>query len=252
MKLYLKILVLNIAAVILLNYIYCRLNGASFWLSALYLLISVSFCGVSCGIISLVSRKLPKKWFAYDNKRFRIFSFEQELYEKLAIKKWKDKIPELGCLCGFKKNKIYEPRNPEYLHKFLEENCIAEWLHFESILCGVIIFFIVPANFLMTVTIPVFLLNAMLHTLPVVVQRYLRPKLFRIYELTLKNTKQAAVLKNAGSDKYGRLENIKMRQRQNSYVKEPLNVWPPYQTAITGKISTAKTAFLSGYVFKKY
>ena len=38
-----------------------------------------------------------------------------KIYNKLKVKKWKDKIPEIGHFTGFRKNKISDPKNPEYI-----------------------------------------------------------------------------------------------------------------------------------------
>ena len=40
----------------------------------------------------------------------------------LSGKNWKDKVAELGFLGGFRKNKINDPANPDYLTTFLMES----------------------------------------------------------------------------------------------------------------------------------
>ena len=85
------------------------------------------------GIIALLIHWLPKSWFLAERKIFKVYRWERKLYEKLGIKKWKDKVWELGGLGGFRKNKINDPKNPEYLSTFLMESNKGFVVHFISI-----------------------------------------------------------------------------------------------------------------------
>ena len=40
---------------------------------------------------------------------------EQELYKKLKVRRWKDKVWELGGLGGFSKKKLADPSDPKYI-----------------------------------------------------------------------------------------------------------------------------------------
>jgi len=62
----------------------------------------IAIDGLTAGIVRL----LPKKLFNPFAKRFKVFKWEKSFYQKLGIKKWKDLVPELGHLTGFRKNKI--------------------------------------------------------------------------------------------------------------------------------------------------
>jgi len=186
MKLYVKIIGTNILIVLTINMAYCLIANLSLGLAMLYAFLSLAICGGTCGIISILSHLLPKVFFSQKNPCFHVFGFERNLYEKIMIKKWKDKIPELGKLCGFKKDKLYNPNDPIYMKTAIQQNCIAESLHSLSALIGIAIFFVLPSSFVLSVGIPVFVLNSVLHGLPVLIQRYHRPKFVRIYEYTLK------------------------------------------------------------------
>ena len=67
------------------------------------------------GMIALFIHWLPTNWFMPERKIFKVYRWERKFYEKLGIKKWKDHVWELGGLGGFRKNKLYDPTNPEYL-----------------------------------------------------------------------------------------------------------------------------------------
>ncbi len=137
-------------------------------------------------LISILLRVVPKGFFNPDRRIFHVFKFEKILYEKLRIKRWKEKIPELGRLSHFPKDKIYDPRNPEYLRVFLQENCFAEFLHISCIIWGFVSLLFVPEQYLFSAGIPVVVINLMLHLLPIVVQRHLRLRLVNLLHMVEK------------------------------------------------------------------
>lgn len=138
-------------------------------------------------VIAFIIHKLPKKWFNPYNKIYRVWTFERRLYENLGIKKWKDRIPEMGQLCNFKKDKIASINDNNYIYKFLEETCYAEVLHFLSAVLGFAVIFVFPLKYVFNFTLPVAAINCFLQILPIFIQRYTRPKLIKIYERNLKN-----------------------------------------------------------------
>ena len=139
-------------------------------------------------VVAYIIHKLPNKWFNPYKKIFYVFSFERKFYESIGIRKWKDRIPEMGQLCNFKKDKIAEINNNDYLYKFLEETCYAEVLHFWSAILGFLIIFFFPIKLALYITGPVALVNMFLQILPVFIQRYTRPKLIKIYERNIRLT----------------------------------------------------------------
>lgn len=147
-----------------------------------YILISIAICATGISFLSLFVRIIPRSFFSYNLFLFKTYSVEEHFYRLIKIKDWKEKIPEMGSTAGFPKNKVLEPRNNKYLKRFLEENCIAEFIHLFSIIIATAIFAYLPKQFHLTIGIPVFLVNAYFNILPLMVQRYLRPKLIRLYK----------------------------------------------------------------------
>ena len=145
-------------------------------------MVSILICGVSSGVVFIITRILPKSVFNAHRIRYKTFLIERNFYNLIRVRKWKNKIPELGRLSGLKKDKLLEPNNLQYLQKFLQENCIGESLHFFSILSGLLIFLFIPANYFLSVGVVIFLTNTLLHILPIFVQRYIRPKVVKIYD----------------------------------------------------------------------
>lgn len=130
-------------------------------------------------IVALIIHKLPAKWFNHNKKWFKVSKKERKFLEKLNIKKWKDVIPETGELCNFKKDKIYDINNNEYIEKFLTETCYAEVLHFLSGILGFVVCFIEP-EFFYFIALPEAIVNLYFQTLPVLVQRYTRVRLLPV------------------------------------------------------------------------
>ena len=131
---------------------------------------------LAAGLIRLV----PKKKINVHSKLFRCFGFEKRLYEKLGVRWFKDKIPELGgALKGFSKTEI-KTDDPAYLEEFIKETILGEITHHLCIIFGITVFFIFP-KFVLNFALPEFLLKTYFNLLPIIVQRYNRPKLYKIY-----------------------------------------------------------------------
>lgn len=140
-------------------------------------------------IIAFVIRRLPEKWFVYKYKVFKIFKWERKLYEAIKIKKWKDKIPELGQLTNFKKNKVREPKNSEYLLRYLMECVYGETIHFLSIILGFLILLINPKCCLYF-GLPIAIANGIISYLSFAILRYNRPKLTILYNRSVKSNER--------------------------------------------------------------
>lgn len=140
-------------------------------------------------IIAFVIRRLPEKWFDYKYKAFKIFKWERKFYEVIKIKKWKDKIPELGQLTNFKKNKVREPKNSEYLLRYLMECVYGETIHFLSIILGFLILLINPKCCLYF-GLPIAIANGIISYLSFAILRYNRPKLTILYNRSVKSNER--------------------------------------------------------------
>lgn len=124
-------------------------------------------------IVAAVCRSLPESFADPERKIFAVSKKEKLFYERLKIRKWKDKIPEIGHLTGFRKNRLAEPNDPKYLHRFLLENCYGEIVHIVSVPCGfVILAFRRLTKTWISVALPVAIVNAILNILPIFVLRY--------------------------------------------------------------------------------
>ena len=129
-------------------------------------------------LVATVCRLLPKRFADSSDTFYQVTQKEKKFYEKLKIRKWKDKIPEIGHFTGFRKNKIADPQSVEYIERFLLEACYGELGHLWIMPIG----FVILALFFISETwialaVPVAIINAILNLLPVFVLRYNRYKL---------------------------------------------------------------------------
>ena len=137
----------------------------------------------------LISRS-KSKLFDKNKKIFCVSKKEQQFYEKLGIKKWKDKVVELGALNHFRKNKIAERTNNEYLEKFLIESNKGIIVHIFCMIMGFLVIFVYPLKYWLNFGLPVAIVNFVLNLLPLLILRYNIPKLktmIKFNERHLKN-----------------------------------------------------------------
>ena len=133
----------------------------------------------------------PKKMMYPERKIYTVHKWESKLYNRLKINKWKDIIPELGCLAGFVKTKV-ESDDPSYLLKFAEETVYAEVMHTLSAILSFTILLIPPYDLMFNITFWIAIVSFGLNILPIFVQRYNRPRLLRMYYRELKIRRKKA------------------------------------------------------------
>ena len=155
---------------------------------------SIIIDGAVCGFL----RAAFKKYVRHDKKPFIVTLKEKKFYEKLKIRKWKDKIPEIGHFTGFQKNKIADRKSVEYVERFLLEACCGEIGHFFSLFFGFLVLCLFPIHTAwLAISIPVAIINALLNFSPILVLRYNRYKLkillvSNLKKQAIKEEKQAA------------------------------------------------------------
>ena len=182
---YFFVLFFSIFAIIVFNLIF---NFT--WQTLLNLLISFAIVLLPSLICAVLIRFLPKSWLDNEHKIFKVSKKERNFYDKINIKKWKDKIPEFGQTVGFKKNKIENPNDPVYLKKFIQETVYGEILHFFCILTALLSLFFVPKHLLLCMALPIAIVYVCYNIPSLIIQRYNRPRLEVIYARSLRNAQQ--------------------------------------------------------------
>lgn len=146
-----------------------------------YVVIAVIWCTALQfaldGLLAILINKMPDKWFGVDNALYRVTPRERELYKKLKVRLWKDKVWELGGLGGFSKKNLTEPDDPAYIEKFIIECNKGVLTHRLSYPIGFLAMLTLPNICSLTIALPVALVNLYLNILPTLALRYNTPML---------------------------------------------------------------------------
>lgn len=136
------------------------------------------------GIVAFIVRKLlNERHFSINKKNFIAKEKEILFYEKIGVKKWKDKVLELGFLAGFSKRKIKKPTDNEYVERYIIEVNYGICVHFFSVPFGFIILFLCPKVYVFSIAFIVAIVNAFYNFLPFAILRYNLVKLHKLYNL---------------------------------------------------------------------
>lgn len=143
-------------------------------------------CLIYIALIGIVSfgagRIVKKEGFHFEKAPFAAFSFEKngKIYEKIGVKKWKEKVPDMSRIFPFlmPSKKMPAKATAAQLRLMLQETCVAEWIH--GILCvvgfGCVFLWKGIGGWLMAI------LNIFGNLPFMIIQRYNRPKLARLYK----------------------------------------------------------------------
>ena len=173
MILYLSIIFVGMALLTAADLIFAAPHfGFGFWFALGGVSLNVVLAIAVDGLFAFLIRRMPAKWFSHDKKIFQVSAREKKFYETLKIRKWKDKIPELGQFTAFRKNKITDPKNNEYLTRYMLEACYGEVIHFVCIFVGFFIIFCMPLKYWLCFGLPVAIVNALLNLPSVFILRY--------------------------------------------------------------------------------
>ncbi len=132
------------------------------------------------GLIAIIINKLPDKLFGIDNPLYSVSDTEEKLYEKLRVCNWKDKVWELGGLGGFSKKNLTDSISPEYIEKFIIECNKGVLTHRLSYPIGFLPMLFVPHIYVLTVALPIAIVNLFLNILPTLILRYNTPRLKKL------------------------------------------------------------------------
>lgn len=192
MVLYLGSIIFNTILIIATNYLFftpIKLAFNIFEFSLIVILLVIIEIIIDAIFATIVRWLMPKKFFSIDKKYFMASKKEMRFYEKIGIKKWKDKALELGAVTGFRKNKLYSPKDNEYVKRFIIETNYGITVHVYCIVFG---FLIMLANLFypfLYVTLPIAIVNLVLNLLPIFILRYNLPKLHSLYKYNLRKQK---------------------------------------------------------------
>ena len=166
--------------------------GVSFWFILGAVLINVVAVIAVDGLFAFLIHRLPEKWFGHERRFFQVSAKEKKFYEKLKIRKWKDKVPELGQFTNFHKNKVAEPRNNVYLERYMLEAAYGEVIHLAGCFLGFVIIFFYPLKYWLCFGFPVAVINLIMNILPYFILRYNFYKMKVLYRSNERKQRRAA------------------------------------------------------------
>ncbi len=184
---YIITILLCMAVIATVNYfVSAPIFGFDIW----YIIIAVTLATVIVIAIdaifaTIVRWCLPKKYFTLENKIFCAKPKEAKFYEKIGVRKWKELVLELGAFTNFRKNKIAEPNNNEYLSRYIMEANYGVVVHLADMIFGFLLLVVYPPYWL-CFGLPVAFVNLVLNFLPFATLRYNLPKLQKLYALNVK------------------------------------------------------------------
>lgn len=129
------------------------------------------------GSIAIIINRLPNAWFSVDKRMFYVSETERQLYKRLKVRRWKDKVWELGGLGGFSKKRLISPDDPSYIEKFIIECNKGVIVHRLSYAAGFLAMLTLAGTPRFSIALPVALVNLYLNILPTLALRYNTPKL---------------------------------------------------------------------------
>lgn len=126
-------------------------------------------------------RILPKEWLDASKFPFKAYKFEKggKLYDKLNIKKWQNKVPDMSRIFP----KLIPPKRIEYkadktkLETMLHETCVAEIIHTVLPILAIPCFWLWKGRKGRII----YYVYVLLGNLPyIIIQRYNRPRITRL------------------------------------------------------------------------
>ena len=116
------------------------------------------------------------------SKLHQVGKWEEKVLKAFNVRAWKDKIPELGkTFNGFDKSQVGDMNDNQHVRRFITQTIVAEYVHISSTILGCFaIFACLPTWHI--VGLPLLLANIIINIMPVMVQRYNRPKLMALYK----------------------------------------------------------------------
>lgn len=134
------------------------------------------------GLIAFLAHRLPEKCIEPFRKFYVVTKKEKNFYEHLGVKHFKDYLPDLGWLCNFRKAKLEQPNNKQYIYKYMQESCYGELGHLFSLPFGYLVIFLYPLKYALYFGVPIATVNLILNLLPAISLRYNRYKLSIVYK----------------------------------------------------------------------
>lgn len=193
--LYLLIVLISSIIIYVINSLTNPSNVSLPWVY--YLVVVLIFVAAAIlidGIVAFVIRRLPPKYMNPKKGMILTRPWEEKLFKKLHVDKWKKFMPDLGKFTNFQKGKISDPFNNEYIDRYILEASYGVVIHYLSVPFSLLILLLGLIDLgniaILTIGLPVTIINMVLIYLPTMSLKYNIPKLLRIKEINAKREKK--------------------------------------------------------------
>ena len=192
MLLYSIIIVIGMAITATLNCLFNPLYKDKWWL---YIILVVGFTVAVIlldGLVAFIIRRMPEKWFSKDKGMFKASRKELIFYKKIGVDKWKNYVPELGMFTGFSKSHVVDPNDNKYIGRFILEARYGVAIHIFSVPASFLLLladynmYTGHPNLILTILLPVAVVNAILIVLPAFILKFNLHRLVKIYESNIR------------------------------------------------------------------
>lgn len=188
MKLYLSVIGIAMLIISVFNIIF----ETAVWYNVVFLVVLCTVAQFALdGTIAIIINKMPNSLFGVDNRWYKVSDTERELYKKLKVRNWKNKVWELGGLGGFSKKNIADPNSAEYIERFIIECNKGVLTHRLAYPIGFLPMVFLPKILALTIALPVALVNLFLNILPTLALRYNTPMLQNVLKRLKKKQNKA-------------------------------------------------------------
>lgn len=155
------------------------------WLTSLYLLITLAIIMLPAGLLLIIGKLIPKKYFNENRREFKIGRFKEWVCNLTNVKSWKDSIPVGNKVLDSMQNS----KDENFLNEYISQSCFAEWLHtgicYWSIVGSIIVLLINKSLFL-PMALPIVIIFIYQNITSTIIQWFVRPRMIRYRELLLK------------------------------------------------------------------
>ncbi len=148
-------------------------------------------------ILNILDWLVPKNLYIQDKKLYAERRFENKLFKKLNIKKWKDNVPQFLKVKNINYIKDENKQvDADYINFFITETKRGELMHLIDIVLGIVAMLFLPKHYFFRYSLPIILVWIFFNGLSIIIQRYNRPRLKKF----LKRIEQNKEINNSLTD----------------------------------------------------
>jgi glycosyl-4,4'-diaponeurosporenoate acyltransferase len=132
-------------------------------------------------VVGTIAARIPDASLARDSRLTALRSFERDgrCYERVAIRRWKDRVPEFGSFAGGRSKRILPGRDEVSLSRFAAETRRAEYVHWSIAAAAPAFALWNPSPLFGAMLVYAFFANAPF----IAIQRYNRARIDRVVQL---------------------------------------------------------------------